>query len=281
MSEADTIRGDDDARTATSDASTIRTIDATRALADVRRAARAGDVGAQSLLGQVLIERRDGGNVAQVRESDAFVANAALHACAEADRSDAGGVDATDAEALHWFTLAANEGDAVAMNMVGRCHELGRGTKPDASLAAAWYRKAADANLDWGLYNYAQLLAAGRGVGRDRARALSLYRRAAAMGHAKSMNLVGRFYDEGWEVEANRAVAIEWYRRAAEGGDFRGQVSHASVLAAEGRVDEATRWLERAIETATPAFLAQLAADLARAPEAEFRAVAAKIRART
>ena len=126
-----------------------------------------------------------------------------------------------------------------------------------------------------------QLLAAGCGVGRDRARALSLYRRAAAMGHAKSMNLVGRFYDEGWEVEANRAVAIEWYRRAAEGGDFRGQVSHASVLAAEGRVDEATRWLERAIETATPAFLAQLAADLARAPEAEFRAVAAKIRART
>jgi TPR repeat protein len=238
-------------------------VDATTALSDLRRAARSGDIEAQVLLAQALIERR----AARVRGDCDAATNA------HDDR-------ANDAESLHWFTLAANEGHAVAMNMVGRCHELGRGTAPDASLAAAWYRKAAEADLDWGLYNYAQLLAAGRGVKRDRARALALYRRAAAMGHAKSMNLVGRFYDEGWEVDADRAVAIDWYRRAAEGGDFRGQVSHASVLAAEGRVGEATTWLERAIETATPAFLAQLAEDLSRASQAEFRAVAVKIRRR-
>jgi uncharacterized protein len=257
MSDALATRGDG-VSTDASHGATSSGIDAATALDELRLAARAGDVEAQALLGQMLIERRD----------------------ARKDEHARVDVDANDAEALHWFTLAANEGHAVAMNMVGRCHELGRGSAPDASLAAAWYRKAAEANLDWGLYNYAQLLASGRGVKRDRACAFALYRRAAAMDHAKSMNLVGRFYDEGWEVDADHAVAVGWYRRAAEGGDFRGQVSYASVLAADGRVDEATRWLERAIETATPAFLAQLAEDLARAPQAEFRAIAEKIRQR-
>ncbi len=72
----------------------------------------------------------------------------------------------------------------MAMNMLGRCHELGQGTAPDPVLAAVWYRRAADTGLDWGLYNLANLLATGRGVTQDRAQALTLYTRAAHLGHA-------------------------------------------------------------------------------------------------
>ncbi len=218
------------------------------AIAEIRRAARSGDVGAQALLGQVFLEGR--------------------------------GVEVDEAEGFHWHAVAASAGNIESMNMVGRCHELGRGTVVDETLAAVWYRKAASAGLDWGIYNYANLLATGRGVARDRPQAFALYQRAAAMGHAKSMNFVGRHYDEGWDVERDPDAAADWYRRSAEGGDFRGQASYASVLAREGRVDEAERWLVRAIETGSPVFLEKLAGSLADSPHERFRALVPHIEAR-
>jgi TPR repeat protein len=176
--------------------------------------------------------------------------------------------------------VAGNSGHAMAMNMVGRCHELGTGTDVDLELAAAWYRKAAWTGLDWGLYNYAQMLRRGHGVKPDRAQALMLYHRAAALGHAKSMNLIGRYYDEGWDVERDPAAAIEWYRKAAIGGDFRGQTSYASTLAARGELAAAAHWLRRAALTATPAFLQRLAVDLAQSPHRQMREIAAQLGAR-
>lgn len=218
-------------------------------LSRLRRAAQAGDVRAQFLLGQVHCEGR--------------------------------GVPIDAAEGLHWYRLAAHAGDALAMNMVGRCHELGWGTAVDETLAAAWYRKAASHGLDWGLYNYANLLATGRGVAPDRGEAWRLYRQAAEQGHAKSMNLVGRYLEEGWEVQRDPAAAFDWYRRSAEAGDFRGQASYAHGLARQGRLDEAGAWLERALEAASPAFLEHLGRDLAESPHAEFRAIAHEARRRS
>jgi TPR repeat protein len=94
-----------------SEAATADDGGATPAIAEVRAAARAGDVGAQALYAQALAEGR--------------------------------GVVRDAAEALHWYALAANSGHAQSMNMLGRCHELGVGTAANAELAATWYRKAA------------------------------------------------------------------------------------------------------------------------------------------
>lgn len=218
------------------------------AIAAIRDAARKGDVGAQALLGQMLLEGR--------------------------------GVAIDEAEGFHWHAVAASAGNVESMNMVGRCHELGRGTPVDEVLAAVWYRKAANAGLDWGLYNYANLLATGRGVARDRPHAFALYRRAAAMGHAKSMNFVGRHFDEGWDCERDPAAAVAWYRRSAEGGDFRGQASYASVLAREGHLDEAERWLTTAIDAGSEVFLEKLRHSLADSPHERFRALVPRIDAR-
>ena len=220
--------------------------DASAAADTVRSAAAAGDVAAQALYAQMLSEGR--------------------------------GVAQDFGEALHWYVLAANSGDVAAMNMVGRCHELGRGTPINFELAAVWYRKASEHGLDWGLYNYANLLARGRGVKADRAQAFALYRRAAELGHAKSMNMVGRYYDEGWDVERDAAIAAEWYRKAAVGGDFRGQTSYASILVQRGDIVGAAAWLRRAAATATAPFLERLAEDLAHAPHALLREVAAEMR---
>ncbi|WP_097305628.1 tetratricopeptide repeat protein [Pseudomonas chlororaphis] len=184
------------------------------------------------------------------------------------------GIERDQPLALRWFTIAAKGGHLMARNMLGRCCEHGWGCEADAKAAAGHYRQAAEAGLDWGLYNYANLLATGRGVAENHALALSCYQRAAAMGHAKSMNLLGRYLEEGRHCPRDVAAACDWYRRSAEGGDFRGQFSHAAVLADAGRIDEALGWLNKALEGGNLNFLRVARGALLQAAHPEIRGLA-------
>ncbi|SEI37708.1 hypothetical protein SAMN04244579_00079 [Azotobacter beijerinckii] len=206
-------------------------------------AAGAGEVEAQALLGQLLL---DGHGIQR------------------------------DAElAREWFEIAARSGHAMAGNMLGRCCELGWGGAVDEAAAATHYRTAARRGLDWGMYNYANLLATGRGVARDEAQALAWYRRAAELGHAKSMNLVGRYHEEGRVVRADPQAALAWYRRSAEAGDFRGQFSYATLLMDLGQRDEARRWLREALERGHLKFLRKARDELRQVAGTEFADIAA------
>ncbi|MFK3798577.1 tetratricopeptide repeat protein [Pseudomonas sp. NPDC088444] len=168
---------------------------------------------------------------------------------------DGTGIEQDAALALTWFQIAARNGHAMATNMAGRCHEHGWGCEPDAAKAAGYYRQAAEAELDWGFYNYGNLLATGRGVNKDQARALACYRKAAQLGHAKSMNMLGRYLEEGVCCERDLPAAHDWYRRSAEGGDFRGQFSHAAVLADHGHIEQAIHWFQTALRIGNLNFL--------------------------
>jgi TPR repeat protein len=187
---------------------------------------------------------------------------------------DGTGIEQDAALALTWFQIAARSGHAMAINMAGRCHEHGWGCEPDAAKAAEYYRQAAEAELDWGFYNYGNLLATGRGVNKDQARALACYHKAANMGHAKSMNLLGRYLEDGICCEQDLATAHHWYRLSAEGGDFRGQFSHAAVLADQGLVEEAIDWLNIALGTGNLNFLRVSRQTLLSSPHPEIRALA-------
>ena len=156
----------------------------------------------------------------------------------------------------------------MALNMVGRCYDLGWGTAADKARAAACYRIAAERGLDWAMYNYATLLALGDGVVEDKAAALGWLERVVAEGvglaRAKAVNFVGSFAEDGWAGPVDLAKAADCYAQAAEGGDFRGCFNHARLLGAAGRVDEALPWLERAGALGNPRFVAQVADWLAR-----------------
>jgi TPR repeat protein len=191
----------------------------------VRAAAEAGVAEAQALYGQMLL--------------------------------DGTGVAKAPGAAVAWFAKAAAQEHVMAINMLGRCYDLGWGVAVDKARAAAWFKAACDRGLDWGIYNYATALALGAGVPEDKPAALALFRKAAAMGNAKALNFVGSFYEDGWVVARDMAVAADCYRRAAEGGDFRGQFNHARMLLDAGEDAEAALWLARMRETATPAFLAK------------------------
>lgn len=180
---------------------------------------------------------------------------------------DGAGVAADPRAAFGWFTKAAAQHHVMALNMVGRCYDLGWGTAPDKARAAECYRIAAGQGLDWAMYNYATLLALGDGVPEDKAAALDWLRKAAALdaglAGAKAINFVGSFHEDGWVVTRDMAVAADCYARAAEGGDFRGQFNQARMLGEAGRIDDALIWLGRIGETATPAFVEKAATWLA------------------
>ncbi|MEG3085065.1 tetratricopeptide repeat protein [Sphingomonas sp. PB2P12] len=214
-------------------------------------------------------------------ERAAFVREAAEAGVAEAQAVygqmllDGTGVASDPVAALGWFIKAAAQHHVMALNMVGRCYDLGWGTAVDKVRAAECYRIAAGRGLDWAMYNYATLLALGEGVAEDKPAALALLEKVAAMdsrlASAKAINFVGSFAEDGWACERDLARAAECYASAAEGGDFRGCFNHARMLGAAGDVDAALGWLRQAGAQGNAAFLAKAEAWLAASDIPAFR----------
>lgn len=173
--------------------------------------------------------------------------------------------------AFGWFMRAAAQDHLMALNMVGRCYELGWGVVVDKTRAHDCYRVAAARGLTEAMYNHATLLALGDGVAEDRAAALIWLRRAAARGYAKAENFIGSFHEDGWACPRDLLAAAQCYARAAHGGDFRGCFNHARMLVTKGRVREALPWIERAGTLGTSRFRAQVADWLAAQADAELR----------
>lgn len=151
------------------------------------------------------------------------------------------GVERDEEAAYRWFKIAARGGDAEALNMVGRCYEVGWGVAQDPEEAVRWFRLAADKNYGWAQYNLGKLLARGHGGNTDPKNALTLLVRSARQGVPKAMNMLGR-YREGSSVLRRRTrSAALWFRWAAEGGCFRGQFNYGHYLAVTGRVSDGIR----------------------------------------
>ena len=184
-------------------------------------------------------------------------------------------LDAGDARAaIGWFVKAAAQHHVMALNMVGRCYDLGWGTTVDKARAAECYAHAAARGLDWAMYNYATLLALGEGVAQDRVAALGWLERAVTANgeaRAKAVNFVGSFAEDGWAGPRDMAKAAACYAQAAEGGDFRGCFNHARMLAANGDVDAALPWLRRAGELGHARFVAQVTEYLTASADADWR----------
>jgi len=205
----------------------------------IEEAARAGVATAQALFGQVLLDRGEPG------------------------------------EAVGWFVRAAAQDDVMALNMVGRCYDLGWGVGIDKTRAADCYRVAAGRGLDWAMYNYATLLALGEGVTEDKVAALEWLERAmregSGLAQAKATNFVGSFAEDGWAAPRDMLKARRCYARAAAGGDFRGCFNHARMLAAAGDIADAARWLRQAGKLGHARFVAQVEAYLMASDHAALR----------
>lgn len=187
------------------------------------------------------------------------------------------GVPRDNEAALRWFSIAARLGGAEALNMVGRCHELGWGTPISCSEAAVWYRRAAAQGDAWAQFNLASLVAQGRGVAADISGALTLLVKSARQGNAKAMNMLGRFREDGIISAPKPRSAVEWYRRAAKRNCFRGQFHLGMALVSEGKAAEARHWFQASLRQSPPNFRREALDVLRRHPEPDVRHLVRRI----
>ncbi len=77
------------------------------------------------------------------------------------------GVPQDDAEALNWYRLAAEQGNARAQHYLGVMYAKGKGVPQDDAEALKWYRLAAEQGYAAAQYNLGVMYATGQGIPQD------------------------------------------------------------------------------------------------------------------
>lgn len=116
-------------------------------------------------------------------------------------------------------TRQAGLGAVEAVFLMGTAYDEGLGVAEDATLAFAWFQKAAAAGHTLAEHNIGNAYAAGRGVAVDPAAAVTWWTRAALKGDAVPQLRLGEAYEQGKGVTADRALARRWYTEAAGRGN--------------------------------------------------------------
>jgi hypothetical protein len=122
------------------------------------------------------------------------------------------------AEASRLYSLAAEQGYAVAQSNLGVMFHQGRGVAQDYAEAARLYSLAAAQGDADAQYNLGIMFENGEGVAQDYAEVVRLYSLAAAQGHVEAQFYLGYMFENGTGVAQDTAEAIRWYRLAAEQG---------------------------------------------------------------
>lgn len=96
-----------------------------------------------------------------------------------------GGYSAADemyTGALHWYEMAAEQGDGVSMNRIALLYSNGNGVRQDANKAFGWFQRSAEAGFGWGMSNLANCYDNGDGVQENFDLAWKWYAKAAGEG---------------------------------------------------------------------------------------------------
>jgi len=131
------------------------------------------------------------------------------------------------------LSLAAKNGDPLALFEIGARYTEGRGVKSDFAEAAKWYRMAADKGLALAQYRLANFLEKGTGVAPNIDEAKRYYEMAANAGNASAMHNLAVIYASGKDGAQDYAKAVEWFTKAADYGVSDSQFNLA-ILSARG-----------------------------------------------
>ena len=122
------------------------------------------------------------------------------------------------AEAVRWYQMAAERGNAEAQGSLGWMYERGHGVPKDDAEAVRWYHKAAEQGNAVAQHFLGRMYEEGRGVSKDDSEAVRWYRKAAEQGNAEAQGCLGWMYERGRGVPKDDAEAAKWYRMAVEEG---------------------------------------------------------------
>ena len=123
-----------------------------------------------------------------------------------------------EAEAVKWYRLAADQGDAGAQFNLGVFYEHGTGVAKDEAEAVKWYRLAADQGNVEAQANLGGCYYQGIGVVQDQADGVKWYRLAADQGDAEALTILRLCYTSTMNVAKGEAEAVKWYLHAADQG---------------------------------------------------------------
>ena len=119
------------------------------------------------------------------------------------------------AKQFYWFNKAAQQGNPIAMVMIGGAYSQGRGVKKNLIEAVSWYRKAANKCLGKAQFNMGNLYHKGDGVVKDNILAQMWWKISLMGGYEYSRNNSNLVANEMTVNELNKAdkLAQEWIRK--------------------------------------------------------------------
>ena len=117
-------------------------------------------------------------------------------------------------QAVYWFRVAADSGDAEGLAMFAFCQLEGLGLPRDAVRARERLERASAEGSLTAKFHLARMLVAGWGGDPDAARGVALYTTAAAQGHADATFNLASCLDAGWGCQPDRLAAKALFLRA-------------------------------------------------------------------
>jgi uncharacterized protein len=123
-----------------------------------------------------------------------------------------------DVEAVRWFRMAAEGGNAEAQYKLAVMLEHAWGTRRDYQEAMSWYSKAAKQGHAGGQNNIGLMYEKGRGVPIDYNEAIKWYTMAAKKNGGTPNYNIGLLYERGLGVPADKELALKHFNLAANAG---------------------------------------------------------------
>ena len=122
-------------------------------------------------------------------------------------------------KAREWYEKAAEKGNAEAMASLGFIYEKGRGVPQDYGKARVWYEKAAEKGNGDAMFFLGLLYNNARGVPNDYEKAIYWYEKAVEKGIREAMFCLGWLYYFGEGVCVDYAKAKVLFEEAVRKGD--------------------------------------------------------------
>lgn len=153
-------------------------------------------------------------------------------------------------EALKWYRIGADAGNADGQFLMGLMYQEARGVSQNDAQAAYWYQKAAQQNHPNAQAQLAGLYARGSGVPHDLAQALRWAKPAAEQGNAEAQYLLATLYTSGVAPQTSDAQAFAWFTKAAmqnhADAQFQLGLMYFMGKGTARNYAQAKLWLERA-----------------------------------
>ncbi|OYV06786.1 MAG: hypothetical protein CFE26_04410 [Verrucomicrobiales bacterium VVV1] len=151
---------------------------------------------------------------------------------------DGKGVAKDTAEAMKWAHLAADRGNADAMDFVGSAYLRGAFVERNPVVAFGYF-KAAEAESPQAAFNLGQCYFGAQGTEQDIPKALECWKKAAAAGHGRAAACVAMACFSGEGIAPDPAQARSLAERAAELNDPSGLVVLGEMQFQAGELDAA------------------------------------------